>query len=313
LPTPIQAEEPERLASNSNEYSVILPGREIIQQPAGAQGGDFHPFLKGWDHLFDLLVDAGQDPQYLSRIFADSRMPTRETLYFSLQPRESSAPYRRLNTKSNRRNALRFYQAYKGYFRAAEQRYGVPQSIVLSLLQIETGCGKNTGNQRVFPGLARLASAAAPENVARNFERKQNTLRKISFTAVNERAQVLQNLFLAHTSAAIDVARAMHVHPLELRGSGAGAIGIPQFLPGNIDRFGIDGDKNGSVDMFSPPDAIFSVANFLNAEGWQLSPGQKKALSLKQKRQILKTYNRSDPYVSTVLAMAAALQKEMKN
>jgi membrane-bound lytic murein transglycosylase B len=55
-----------------------------------------------------------------------------------------------------------------------------------------------------------------------------------------------------------------------MRGSYAGAIGIPQFMPGSTRRYAVDFDGNGSIDLRrSPVDAIGSVANFLKEHGWQ--------------------------------------------
>jgi membrane-bound lytic murein transglycosylase B len=56
---------------------------------------------------------------------------------------------------------------------------------------------------------------------------------------------------------------------LNQTGSYAGAIGLPQFMPGSIRRFAVDGNKDGKIDLRnSPEDAIASVANFLKVHGW---------------------------------------------
>jgi membrane-bound lytic murein transglycosylase B len=55
-----------------------------------------------------------------------------------------------------------------------------------------------------------------------------------------------------------------------VRGSYAGAIGIPQFMPSSTRRYAVDFDGNGAIDLRrSPTDAIGSVANFLKEHGWQ--------------------------------------------
>ena len=56
---------------------------------------------------------------------------------------------------------------------------------------------------------------------------------------------------------------------LNQTGSYAGAIGLPQFMPSSIRKFGVDGDKDGKIDLRnSPKDAIASVGNFLKMHGW---------------------------------------------
>ena len=58
--------------------------------------------------------------------------------------------------------------------------------------------------------------------------------------------------------------------PLIIKGSFAGAIGLPQFMPGSIRRYAVDFDDDGRIDLSgSPIDAIGSVASYLAAHGWQ--------------------------------------------
>ena len=57
---------------------------------------------------------------------------------------------------------------------------------------------------------------------------------------------------------------------LEIKGSYAGAIGIPQFMPSSYRRYAIDFDGDGKVDLSgSAADAIGSVANYLKSFGWE--------------------------------------------
>ena len=58
--------------------------------------------------------------------------------------------------------------------------------------------------------------------------------------------------------------------PLAVRGSYAGAMGWPQFMPSSWTRYAIDYDGDSKVDLFnSPADVIGSVANYFKAFGWQ--------------------------------------------
>ena len=255
--------------------------------------------LKGWEHLFDLLVTRGIAPEYAAKIIRDKRMPAYKPLYYSVDPKESSAPYRRRNNRAERKNALEFYKKHKSTFEEAEKKFGVDQSVLLALLQIETRCGNYTGRSRVFHRLARLAGAAKPENVEKSFQRKRRKDKSLRFSQFSERALWLEETFLPHAVASIVVAKERDTHPHELRGSSAGAIGLPQFLPGNQLIYGVDADKNGQVDLFKPKDAIHSVANYLRSKGW------KKGISQKEKEGVIWHYNRSKPYVETVLTMAS--------
>ena len=57
--------------------------------------------------------------------------------------------------------------------------------------------------------------------------------------------------------------------PLGIKGSFAGAIGIPQFMPGSQRRYAVDFDGDQRIDLSaSVKDAIGSVAHFLEQHGW---------------------------------------------
>jgi len=65
------------------------------------------------------------------------------------------------------------------------------------------------------------------------------------------------------------LSREARIDPLRVKGSYAGAIGIPQFMPGSYRRFAVDYDGDGLSDLAtSPADAIGSIGNFLKAHGW---------------------------------------------
>ena len=69
------------------------------------------------------------------------------------------------------------------------------------------------------------------------------------------------------------LARDQGFSPLEPKGSFAGAMGVPQFMPGSYRRFAVDFDADGHVDLWrSNPDVIGSIANYLVRHDWQ--PGQ---------------------------------------
>lgn len=141
-----------------------------------------------------------------------------------------------------------FWSRYEEALARAEEHYGVPAEIIVGVIGIETIYGRNTGNFRVLDALATLAFEYphVPKRAARMaFFRGE-----------------LENALLFSREAGID--------PLSLRGSYAGAIGWPQFMPGSIRRYGVDFDGDGKIDLRnSPVDAIGSVANFLSLHGWK--------------------------------------------
>lgn len=124
----------------------------------------------------------------------------------------------------------------------AADRYGVPPEVVVAIIGVETYWGRITGNFRTIDVLATLSF---------------DYLRRADYY----RSELVELLLLA---------REQGTDPLRFKGSFAGAIGLPQFMPGSIRRFAVDFDGDGRIDLAgSPTDAIGSVANFLVQHGWQ--------------------------------------------
>jgi len=261
---------------------------------------------RGWDYLVEKLCRDGVPRDRVLRVFRDDRIDAFDGLYFSLNPRESHSLYRPLRTTRTALRAETCLAAHREAFEAAQKTYGVPASLVASIIQVESGCGANTGRSRVLPALARLSMAAEPGNLERNVDRLTlfDTGRSPANVAgyASWRAQHLEDMFYPEVKAVFDLSEQMRVDPLELRGSGSGALGIPQFLPRSYLWYGVDGNQDGSVSLYDPDDAIPSCAKYLQHYGWK--PG----LSRTEQRNVVWGYNHSDAYIDTVLWLADEVQ-----
>ncbi|HYR36756.1 MAG TPA: lytic murein transglycosylase B [Burkholderiales bacterium] len=139
-------------------------------------------------------------------------------------------------------NGLAFWKANRGALKRAAQRYGVPAQYIVAIIGVETNYGRNMGRYRVIDALATLAFDYPPR-------------------APFFRRELEQYLLLAR-EAGLDV--------FALRGSYAGAIGIPQFMPTSLRRYAVDFNGDGRIDLTrSGTDAVGSVGNFLKEHGWQ--------------------------------------------
>ena len=139
------------------------------------------------------------------------------------------------------RAGIAFRERERAALERASKLYGVPAEIIVAIIGVETAYGRNTGKYRVIDALATLAFDYPPR--AEYFRME------------------LENYLLYARDAGIDV--------LAQKGSYAGAIGIPQFMPRSYRRYAVDLDGDGKEDLSgSFADAIGSVANFLKAHGW---------------------------------------------
>jgi membrane-bound lytic murein transglycosylase B len=254
---------------------------------------------RGWSFLIEKLVHDGVPRDRAVRVFRDDRVDEFDCLQFSLQPRESPALYRHLHTRRTASLARQCRDRYEGAFDEAERRFGVPSQVVAAIVQVESGCGANTGHSRIMPALARLAMAAEPDNVDRNIARLTLMNPKLPVASFARwRAQHLEDMFYPQVKAMFEIADRLRIDPLDVRGSGSGAFGIPQFLPQSYLLYGVDGDADGQVSLYDPGDAIPSCANYLKEYGWR------SGLSRKEQRNVIWGYNHSDAYIDTVLWIA---------
>ena len=141
-----------------------------------------------------------------------------------------------------------FWQANQAELERAERTLGVPAEIIVGIIGVETIYGRNTGNFRVIDALATLS---------------------FDFPAAHPRAAERRAFFQGELEQLLSLSQRSDTDPLLLRGSYAGAMGMPQFMPSSWVRYAIDFDGDGRVDLFhSPSDVIGSVANYFVAFGW---------------------------------------------
>ena len=141
-----------------------------------------------------------------------------------------------------------FWQAHAAELERAEQVFGVPAEIIVGIIGVETIYGRNTGNFRVMDALATLS---------------------FDFPQAHPRAKERQAFFLGELEQLLSLAQRSQTDPLSFRGSYAGAMGLPQFMPSSWVKYAIDFDADGRIDLFdSPSDVIGSVANYFVAFGW---------------------------------------------
>jgi membrane-bound lytic murein transglycosylase B len=259
---------------------------------------------KGWGWLLEKLVVDGVPRSDAAAAFADPRMPAFAGLSFSVEPREPHSMYGQVLRRGSVAAAQACRDENASAFESAERATGVSAQVVASILHVETRCGRNTGNSIVLYGLARLAMANEPENLAANVDAKARVggaLDPDMAAKVRARGATLEAMFYPEVRATFTVTERLGIGPLDLLGSPSGAFGYPQFLPTSYLRFGTDGDGDGKVDLYSLYDAAASAARFLAENGWQ--PG----LGLVGQRRVIWHYNRSDAYIDAVLGLSERL------
>lgn len=150
--------------------------------------------------------------------------------------------YRKLFINQNRIDGgAGFWNKHETVLGRAYQEYGVPPAVIVAVIGIETHYGARMGDRSVLGSLVTL-SADYPRR-SKFFTRELRTF--------------------------LNTTRKENIAPGTVRGSFAGAIGIPQFMPTSYEAYSIDFNGNGRRDLVNEiEDAIGSVANYLKVHGW---------------------------------------------
>lgn len=215
----------------------------------------------------------------------------------------SSPPvYKSTVTPENIEKCKAYLAAHAKAFARAEEDYGVPKEVVVGLLMVETRLGTYLGYNSSFWSLACMAAADHPGRV-------EAAVQALPLPMTPEKDEWLQRILKERSTWAYRELLALIKHskdncldPLGMPGSVYGAIGICQFMPSNLPKFAVDGNKDGRADLFDPEDAIPSVANYLKEHGWAGKDWRKKDRDGHHKT--LKRYNKSNIYANTILAIA---------
>lgn len=143
------------------------------------------------------------------------------------------------------RQGLQWWQRHAADLARAEKDYGVPAEFIVAIVGVETYYGRITGNFRVLDALTTLAF---------DFP-----------TGRSDRS----GFYKDELRAFLRWCHAEGRDPASVRGSYAGAIGLPQFMPSSILRFAVDYDDDGHIDLGDHgPDVVGSVAHYFAEHGW---------------------------------------------
>jgi membrane-bound lytic murein transglycosylase B len=144
------------------------------------------------------------------------------------------------------REGAAFWRAHRRWLAHAETLYGVPASIVVGIIGVETIYGRQMGSFRTLDALATLA-----------FDFPAGRKDRTPF-------------FRAELENFLVMCQQQNMNPQDVMGSYAGAMGLPQFMPSSVNQYAVDLDGDGRTDLLkSPADAIGSVAHYLAQFGWQ--------------------------------------------
>ncbi len=197
------------------------------------------------EFVAEMVKKHGFKQKDLTRVFAQAQY--QPTIVKAMdQPPESALgswqAYRAIFIRPERIEAgAQFWNRNAEALRRAADEFGVSEDVIIGIIGVETTFGRNIGTYRVIDALATLA-----------FDYPKRA-----------------SYFRGELEHYLVFVRDQGIDPLRVKGSYAGAIGIPQFMPGSYRRYAVDFDGDGQINLASSPsDAIGSIGNFLKSHGW---------------------------------------------
>ncbi len=192
----------------------------------------------------DLVANHGFDRTELAALFNDITI-NQKIINAIRRPAERLPWHKYRNlfvTRKNITNGVNFWRRNEQTLSRAAEKYGVPQHVIVAIIGVETRYGAVTGGYRVLESLTTLGLGYP---------------RRSKFFL----GELKEYLLLARNEG----------FPLGgVKGSYAGAMGIPQFMPSSYRQYAVDFNGDDTRDLISEPaDAIGSVANYLHSHKWR--------------------------------------------
>jgi len=190
-------------------------------------------------------LDRGIRPDIVEQALATVEEPEPTVIQRDRAQAETVLPLERYVARQLRpiviRTAREMYARHHKVLTEVGARYGVSPRIIVGIWGLESNFGKFSG---VRPTIGALATLAWDPRRSAFF-----------------RGELLNAMEILDRGD-IDVS--------SMRGSWAGAMGQPQFMPSSYLKWAEDFDEDGRTDIWSSPSDVFaSIANYMKAHGWK--------------------------------------------
>jgi membrane-bound lytic murein transglycosylase B len=270
---------------------------------SGAYGKESDEIPSFYQPLISRLSQEGFEFEFLSKLFSDPRtefIPGVTTL--SLYPNDIPERYVQFLSPESILLSRKFLQHNIKTLRQMEKRFQVDKEVAVAILLVESRFGENIGRYRVIPTLASIALVDSPENLRKNCDILREIDPYLSCEWIENRSRRKAAWAYQELKCFLNIIRQEKIDPLEVFGSHAGAMGMAQFIPSSYLNYALS-EESLEKWLFSREEAIFSIGNYLRSHGW------KRNLPIQKKKQILLYYNRSSPYVETIMKVSQKIKQ----
>jgi membrane-bound lytic murein transglycosylase B len=281
-------------------FISLLLAQLLFLNPAYAK--NINPVF---ENLLTRLQTDGIEEKYLHTLFTHPKLELlHKVVALSLIRKEANLNYAQFLTQDSVNKAVSYLKDHDTTLKKAENHFGVSAPVVVAILSVETAFGKYTGYFNTVNILVTQSLSLEAEiyqqivNQIPIKEKSTLTPNQIKTKLKKKSARSYREL-----KALLIYAKEHNIDPFIIKGSTEGAIGLPQFLPSNIKKYGSDGNGDNEINLFEHEDAIASIASYLKAHKWREDNNYTK------KQKIILRYNNSIYYANTVLELAERLSR----
>ncbi|HUV60428.1 MAG TPA: lytic murein transglycosylase [Desulfatiglandales bacterium] len=279
-------------------FISLLTAQLLFLNPAYAK--DINPVF---ENLLTRLQMDGIEEKYLHTLFTHPELELMyEVVALSLTRKEANLNYAQFLTQDSVNKAVSYLKIHDTTLKKAENHFGVSAPVVVAILSVETAFGKYTGYFNTVNILV-TQSLSLEAEIYQQIVNQIPLQEKSTLTPNQIKTKLKKKSARAYgeLKALLIYAKEHNIDPFIIKGSTEGAIGLPQFLPSNIKKYGSDGNGDNKINLFEHDDAIASIASYLKAHKWR------EGNSYKKKQKIILKYNNSMYYANTVLTLAERL------
>ncbi len=279
---------------------------------ASSKSNDFERKVDFFKPVIDKLLKKGADTNFVYGLLSDERTSFNEKfININVLGYLKKPDYSKHYDARSVNKCLEFLNENDSILIKCQNKYGIPKEVLTALLWIETRTGDYLGDYHVPSVFFSSAMANQEKYIKRNklelrkeFDGSQGELNKLE-KKIEKRARRKAKWAVREILYLEKMQKDKGLDVLALKGSWAGAFGLPQFLPSSYIKWAADGNDDSKIDLFAIEDAVHSAANYLKTNGW--------GNTRKQQKKAVYNYNHSWDYVNAVLTLANKIEKRLKN
>jgi membrane-bound lytic murein transglycosylase B len=252
--------------------------------------------------LQDRLISDGFDEKGIRDLYArpEVRFESNGIAVYFVH-RESKVNYDQYTEPPQIAKAKNYIVQHHEAFEEVEKAYGVDREVITAIILVETQLGTLLGSRSILNTLSTMSALSDSEVRDLLWEEVRNTP-ELTRSVFDQQSLRKSGWAYRELKAFLRHVQSEQYDPVAINGSFAGAMGISQFMPSNIDALARDGNNDGKINLFDDADAIASIAFYLKQHGWRPGIDRKKAA------KVVYHYNHSDQYVDAILKIRDRLK-----